>query len=188
MQELKPISFQIVGVYALLMNNPASMQGGNDKGAKAKKIPTPEEEAKTKVYRLDDGQLYFPSEGFRRGIIKRACAGRKIGKFYATSVVPGALFLLNDRSPLVDPETGVLITEYAIDTRRAVIQKAGIMRSRPRIEHWSTTVNYEIDPDFLDEATVLDLQNIAGKIAGIGDYRPEKTGPFGRYYAELIIN
>jgi len=181
---METLNLQIVGVSPLLMNNPASMSNGS-KGVGTKKIPTPEEEAALKVYRHDVGGLFIPSDGFRRGIIKRACSGRRIGKRYASAVVPGALFLLHDRCDLVDPDTGEVIAEYEIDTRRAVIQGNGVLRSRPRVEKWATILNYEIDTDFLNSEVVLELQNMAGKIAGVGDYRPEKTGPFGRYTAEV---
>ena len=180
------IRLRITGISPLLMNNPESMGGGPSKGLGTKKIPTPEEESAAKVYRNGDGQLYFPADGLRNGIIKKACPGRRIGKRYASAIVPGALFLTQEKLLLIHPKTHKPITKYEIDIRRCVVQGQGVRRARPKIMKWGGIVTYEFDPDFLPGDTVVELQSIAGKLAGLGDYRPQCGGPFGRYTVELI--
>jgi len=73
---LYTVTIEVVGKRPLLMNNPASMGAASAKGAKParKTIPTPEEEAASKVYRLPSGQLYIKSEAFRGALIKAASA------------------------------------------------------------------------------------------------------------------
>jgi len=186
MQEVK---LKITGTSPLLMNNPASMKSGGGGLSTKKKEYIPEEEAAPKRYLTSDGEhLCFPVAGFLGGIIQKACSGRKINKRFASAVVPGALFQLNELTVLLDPITNKPISadDYDIDVRRAVVGKAGVHRARPKVENWATELTLEFDDEFLDPQTILELVNLAGKIAGVGDFRPAKRGPFGRYSAELI--
>ena len=182
---MEQVTLKIIGIGpGLLMHNPANMKS-NSQGVGSKKIPKPEDEAEAAAYRLPGGQLYGPGEGFRSGIIRYACSGRRIARRSARTVVSGALFLTSDVCPLLDAN-GEPITEYEIDSRRAVVQRQGIVRNRPHIREWQTTVDYEFDTEFVTADIVLELQNIAGKIAGWLDYAPRSKGPFGRYVAEIV--
>ncbi|MDM7461540.1 MAG: hypothetical protein P3X24_007845 [bacterium] len=81
------------------------------------------------------------------------------------------------------------ITEYAIDTRRVLVQRQGVMRSRPRIEPpWALVGEFEYDLGLGKDAQgpiavqlVLKALGFAGQIVGIGDYRPQKGGIHGKY-------
>lgn len=188
------VALQIIGLSPLLMHNPVKMETGGS-GIAGSKIPEAAIEAEQNAYRNPDDSLYIPSEGFRSGVINRACTGMKIAKKAASGIIRATFFLLHDRCSLICPETGNPITEYEVDSRRAVVlsnrRKAGVVRSRPRIRKWATEVSYEVDLDWWDDVTVaashmLELQNRAGKLAGVGDYRVECNGPFGRYRAEII--
>lgn len=186
---MEQLQLKITGISSFLMHSPRAMTSPGDdpkKSIKTKKILPPKDEAESYTDRLPDGQLYCPSIGFRVGIIRRAAKGRRVGKLAATTVIPGALFLTVERCPFVHPETNAPISEYEVDIRRAVVQRQGIRRARPLIREWSCVVEYEYDLDFITGGVVVELQNIAGKIAGVGDYRPEKGGSFGRYYVEVI--
>ena len=184
---METVQLLINGISPILMHNPAAMGSTDNAAMKVKSIPTPEDEAEASSYRLADKQLYMPTEGFRLGILKKSVQGRKIGKRYASSVVAGALFLINDRMPLFNPANGrEPVMDYEIDIRRVVIQGAGIRRARPRVWPWGGVLDYEYDPDFIGRDVVLELQEIAGKLAGIGDSRPQKTGSFGRYSVEIV--
>ena len=60
------------------------------------------------------------------------------------------------------------------------------MRARPRFNEWACMVAFEIDQDFVSTEVVLELFNRAGKVAGVGDFRPGKQGIYGRYKVELV--
>ena len=87
---------------------------------------------------------------------------------------------------LVNPETGKQIKSYKIDSRRAVIQRQGVVRSRARIDLWSCILIMECDTDFLMPDQMLELLNLGGKIAGVGDFGPRSGGEFGRFTAEIV--
>ncbi len=167
-----------------MMNNPASMEESGT-GVGRKKIPTPKEEAARKVYANEDGTLYVPSIAFRSALLT-AAKGRRIGKQAATSVLPGAVFNVDTRTPLVHPDTGEAIKDYDVNVVRAVVQKNGVRRARPEIPRWGCRLYLEIDTEPIDARLVADLLMIAGKVAGVGDWRPEKKGAHGRFRAEMV--
>lgn len=174
------IKITVDGLTALLLHNPAGMGTGNDGlSVKGKNIPTPHEEAEAGAYRMPDGQLALPSFAFR-GALLSAAKGRKLGKAFATAIVRGSVFVTSELTPLWHPD-GSPLKEYEIDARRARVGTAGITRCRPKLDPWSAVVEFEADPEFIAEDTVRELLGIAGRTIGVGDFRPEKTGPFGRF-------
>ena len=181
------IKYRVTSTSPLLMHNPSAMMGGNGGEVKAKKIPTPEEEAAAGAYRMEGGQLYIPVRAFR-GSILNGCKGLRIGKIAAKTVFAGALFAAGEQCPLVDPDTGKPLKNYEIDVQRAVITstKAAVMRARPRVDRWACELELEHDPDFLEPSQIDSVFATAGQIVGVLDYRPAKGGPYGKYKVERI--
>lgn len=70
------------------------------------------------------------------------------------------------------------------DARSVVVQRARLMRYRPRFDQWSTTITIHYAPDVLDKAQIIQAAENAGRLIGIGDFRPEKSGIFGRFQVE----
>jgi hypothetical protein len=187
MEGITIVSLRIVGISPVLMNNPAGM-APKPQGVNTKQIPSAEDEAATKVYRMENGQLYLPSTMFRSALIG-AGAGRRIGKMGAGTILSGSVFTVTDKVPLVDPTTGKPITKYAISTMRAVVNKSGVLRSRPEIAEWACNIDLEVDVTQIPNLNnVVELMNIAGRMRGVGDFRPQKKGPYGRFRAETVDN
>ena len=181
------MSFKITGLSPLLMNNPASMAVPSG-GLRRKAIPTPAEEALSKRYADDKGFLYIKTISFRSALLG-ACVGRKLGRIGARRVVSAAVFTVAETADLLDPDTGRRIKDYAVNTTGAVIMKARIWRSRPEVPRWSCRLDLEVDGDFIAKPEpVLELLNVAGKISGVLDWRPERGGQYGRFRAELLDN
>lgn len=78
---------------------------------------------------------------------------------------------------------GKPLDNFEVDSRPVVIPstKGRIMRHRPKIEKWQAEIPLEIDTGVLPVATIHQLLEEGGRRIGIGDYRPEKTGPYGRF-------
>lgn len=182
------VRFRVTGVSPLLMNNPLSMRGGQATVG-AKKIPSPEEEAASKVYRLPDGQLYLGATALRSSVIDGG-KGLRLGKLGASGILSSAVFVTREECPLVDPATGEPVRAYAIDTRRVVVQNQGIIRARPSVWPWQCEVEFEFEAEQLTTDHILRFFATAGKVVGVGDYRPRcprgKGGPFGRYTVDLV--
>lgn len=179
------VTFKITGLSPLLQHNPAAMASGSDDSLKGKKRYDRDEEAAASVYRTATGEFYHPSIAFRAAIFK-ACTGRKIGKMSAKTVVSASVFPAERHCILIDPETEKPLTEYEIDSSSVVVNKARVIHHRGMFPKWATMFVAEIDTEMLPKLEVVqELLNIAGKIAGVGDWRVEKLGTFGRFKAEL---
>jgi hypothetical protein len=179
------IAFKIVGTSPLLQNNPAAFIGSTDKGAlEGPKQYKDEEEARLRLYLDPDGNYCHPTEAFPKSMVK-AVTGLKFGKMKmgAPNVVKGCVFIPEPFTIILD-EHGEPAKEYTIDRRSVVIGGARILRCRPCWSNWRMNLALEVDtammtPDWARQALAL-----AGRIKGIGDYRPEKGGGFGRFRVE----
>ena len=73
------------------------------------------------------------------------------------------------------------LKDIEIDSRPVVIQRARVMKHRTRIEKWNLVFSFEIEEDIIPVEDVHEMVVDAGRRSGIGDYRPSKGGPFGRF-------
>lgn len=179
---MKPeiVAFTIVGVSPLLQNNPENFIGAvADVGLASKKVYVDADEAKLRVYQNSDGQFCHPSDAFKRSMVK-AVAGKKFGKAHATAVIKGAVFIVEQYSVIEDPK-GEPAKKYTIDKRSCVVNKARVNRCRPCWANWQIKVALEIDTAIVSPEDVKVALQLAGRIIGIGDFRPEKGGGFGRF-------
>ena len=181
------ITVKLAGLTPLLMNNPQSMRSASEENKKVgpKVIPTPEVEAAAKVYLMPGSdQLCFPSSGVRKAILQ-ATRGQRVLKRAARPFFAGALLLLDEWFPLMDGE-GTPITTYQIDVRRAVIQKAAVMRARPLIPMpWFLEGTFRFNP-LINADQLRSVLTDAGLTVGLGDYRIEKDGSFGSFEVQEI--
>ena len=147
--------------------------------ATVKKIYDDAEEAKRRLYLTPDGEMCHPSEAFTKAMVK-AVAGKKFGKMFATNAIKGSVFITEPHS-IIEDENGKVAKHYTIDRRPVVVGKARILRCRPCFSKWQMRVAFEVDTAILQPAQVRESLALAGRIIGIGDYRPEKGGGFGRF-------
>ena len=140
---------------------------------------TPREEAAPKCYKDSDGQLYIPSTNVLSCIIAAGTfhkAGKSKLTTQKTSLIPAGIIVTDLVCPLNTKE-------WEVDSRSVVIPSTGgrIMCHRPRIDEWETSFTLEVDSEMFNEKTVRLLVDDAGKKLGLGDYRPQRKGPFGRF-------
>lgn len=152
---------------------------------------TPREEAEKVTYRYPDGTLYHPGAAIAR-LLREAGANHKIkgSRKSVKYAVPGAVIVLDDTIALLHPETNEPLDDYEVDSRPVVIPatKGRVMRHRPRVDEWAMEFQLEIDEDLLPPEFVCQLLTEGGKKLGLGDFRPEKGGPFGRFNVTLWKN
>lgn len=74
-------------------------------------------------------------------------------------------------------------SDMVVDMRRGRLPKDGtaVCLVRPKFEQWTCEVTLEIDESIANEKTVRELLKVAGTAIGLGDFRPAKRGPFGRF-------
>jgi hypothetical protein len=182
------ITLQCTGTTGLLMHNPASMAPSNAGKLDTKRIPTPEVEAAAGRYVTDDGKyMRFPMQGFKSSFVSGG-VGRRIGKRSATAVLKATIFPSEKWVMLLHPTSGkpIKADDYTIDVQSVVVQKSRILRARPLVVPWRCMVTFEVD-DSIDRPDILvEIGNLAGRMVGVGDFRPATGGSFGRYEVSLV--
>lgn len=165
----------------ILLHNPSSMLVyRKGKGPSAKSIPTPEEEAAAALYWTEDkSSIMIPAINIQSCMIA-ASSGWKVGKKSMMPYIAGSIF--------IDPKAVPFNTKkYEIDIRRVVIMGKGIMRARPKLYPWKLYFSIgvaEEDIPIAGDALSENLHNIlneGGRRLGLGDFRPQRKGPFGRF-------
>ena len=56
------------------------------------------------------------------------------------------------------------------------------LRYRPMFERWALPITVEFNSAFVQPAQIVNLFENAGFGVGLGEWRPEKNGPFGRFH------
>ena len=68
-----------------------------------------------------------------------------------------------------------------------VVQRSRILRTRAIFETpWSLDATIEVDPELVDKNSLATWLDIAGRRVGLGDWRPEKSGVYGRFITDFI--
>ncbi len=82
--------------------------------------------------------------------------------------------------------------QWIVDKRRGVLKSGpgggvavGIVR--PKFMQWSFDVEIEVDLDQINMDKVHDLFKAGGRYSGLGDFRPSRKGPFGRFVAAKFV-
>lgn len=169
------IKAAIEGARPILLHSPAGMAAPSN-GKKV--IPTPEDEARSYLYWTDNkSSIALPSWNLLRSFIKAAAAW-KIGKLSAANVLAGAV----EFDPMMLSFNTV---KYELHTCRAVVMGAGIMRTRPQLFPWRLEFTALADETCFQKReqieVLAEIMRDAGRRVGVGDFRPEKKGPFGKF-------
>ena len=140
----------------------------------------PRAEATKAAYIAADGTYYFsafsiPNSMGNAGASHKMRGSRKTLRFIVPSAVrvtAEAITILNGNGPAKD---------FEVDARPVTIPatKGRIMRYRPRFDSWGAKFSLLLDESSLSIEDAHRLLDEAGQFIGIGDFRPEKRGPFG---------
>lgn len=177
------ISVTIQGKTPLIMNrfteiNEVKVSSGTSAVAVGYK-GTPREQATPKAYMDDAGNLYIPGPNIFACLIA-AGVFHKVGKSKVTtqksSLIPAGMSIEEIVCPLNTKE-------FEIDSRGVVIPATGgrIMCHRPRLDTWATHFTLSVDESMFAPEFVRILMDDAGNRVGLGDFRPARKGPFGRF-------
>jgi hypothetical protein len=142
------------------------------------------EQALYRAYVDAGGNFFIPSEQVRQAMIAAGTGIKaKMGnsKRSMKNIVAGMFNIREEKLPLNK--------NFVIDKRSAVNQnnKARIISIRPKWENWETSFVLEIDNDTITEETIKQIICDAGNYVGIGSYRPQKNGKYGRFEVTKFV-
>jgi hypothetical protein len=64
------------------------------------------------------------------------------------------------------------------------MKKSSVLSIRPMLKEWEGTLKMTTCSDVIGREEILDMLTWVGLYCGIGDWRPERGGKFGRFTAE----
>ena len=168
------VNVTIEGSTPLLMNRfrDASIEGKSIKKGEAK-----ETNIEDKLYLTAEDKPYIPAVYFWRALID---AGKRLqvrGQKKATySKIVGSCVEIN-------PAAIMIKGSYKPYRTSAVnpMTKGRMMVTRPMFEKWSCTFEISVAGDEISAETMNTLVINAGQTTGIGDWRPEKKGMYGKF-------
>ena len=79
---------------------------------------------------------------------------------------------------------GVTADELGKTAQFTVPVKVGqsrIERTRAKFDEWALTFRLDVDDELVDQEQLASWLDIAGRRIGLGDWRPEKSGTYGRF-------
>lgn len=182
--KVKTIQITIEGVTPLLLNkfhdeaqqkasSGSSIVAVGDKGS-------PKEQATKKLYTDEAGKFVIPQPNLFRCILdagKFFKAGKSKVTTQKTSLIPACLSIEQLTIPIAHKEP------WTVDTRPVRIPATGgrILCHRPMFNDWSLTFTAELDTELLTPKLLREIVDAAGKRVGLGDFRPDCKGPFGKF-------
>ncbi len=181
---MKIITVKIKGCTSLLQHrfNEAAELPGVARGVLINR-GTPREEAEKVCYRDKQGRFYFPGAAIGR-LLREAGSNHKMkgSRRSAKFVVPAAVLVMDD-AIIINNGDSKPAPDFEVDSRPVVIPatKGRVMRHRPRFDIWSALFTIRINELILPVDFVHTLLTEGGQQIGIGDFRPEKGGPFGTF-------
>lgn len=189
MLQQSAVKITIRGLSPLLQNNPISMLKGNDDNAKVRRVKvSPEVEAESTTYRDSNGALFIPSSAIFGCILNGASDLKVKGtRKSGASILKGSILGITDitgtqRQVTIRDENGNPKVNIEIYSARCVIQRASVIKHRAMIDNWTMEFVVKYASEYIASSSlIIDALERGGILVGIGDYRPEKKGEFGRF-------
>jgi hypothetical protein len=138
---------------------------------------TNEQRAEELCYRNKDGKCYIPSTQLY-GVLINA------GSHFKTKVGASSKSLKTLVAGMISISPfEIIMPDYdEVDAQPGSNRFAGkIMLYRPKWSTWKAEFTLHVNNDSITDETLIDLLTVGGSNYGIGAYRPQKSGPYGRF-------
>lgn len=192
----KRVQVTIKGTSPLLMHsdrgaNPLSDEAKALKAVSSKRKKTEDDYAammeiewNASLYLDGDGAIVMPVENMR-ATVRDGAKLSKMGKEISRKV-----FLDGEFIPLTyggPRDRAALFADARFrDTRSVRVGQQRVMRTRPVFRDWSLTFTAYWQSDAFDVDLFKQCLESAGGFIGLGDFRPDKGGTYGRFILESI--
>lgn len=172
---MKKIEIEIEGTSSLLMNRFRDKQISEK--TKKRAGEQKEMDVNEKLYE-NNGKPYIPARYLEGCMIEAAKQQKIVGKGKATySKYVGATIHIEPEAILLDPGKWQPYTIAAVNP----MTKGRMVVTRPRFDSWSLSFSVICEDDDISVDTVEKILTYGGQFVGIGDWRPDKKGKFGKF-------
>ena len=173
---MEKVNVEITGTTPILFNRfrDAAIEGKSKKRTGAML----ETDIEDKLYLDDKGKTMLPSVYLKNSISEAAKQFKIVGKGKSTysKIVASTV----DVSPfMISFDCG----KYDIFRISAVnpMTKGRMMTERPKFDKWKVSFEIILNDPAVPISVINEILEHAGKYVGIGDWRPEKKGMFGKF-------
>ena len=174
---MKTFKATITGISPLLMNRPSALIGDISKDKKPFKDDA-EEQANSKLYKNTEGKLYQPSTHIYGALIEAGKQKKVVGKGKATySKIVGYAVEVSPFEIEHKKQKWEIFSILAVNPST----KGRVLSHRPILKEWELDFEVNFDEEQIAPSIMKELLEIAGKVAGLGDWRPQKKGPHGKF-------
>lgn len=141
---------------------------------------TPREQAEAKLYLSHDNRPMIPGPNLFRCLIdagKYFKSGRSKITTQKSSLLPACVDILEIELPIEHREP------WSVDTRAVRIPSTGgrILCHRPCFHDWKLTWTLNVNRSLIGIKLLREIVDAAGERVGLGDFRPDCKGPFGKF-------
>ncbi len=171
---MKEVNVEITGLTPLLMHNiaGADLEG---KSRKATKTYKDEDEAEKSAYWMTEGKkrmLCVPSRCLY-ACIRTASSYFKVKGRSMKPIIAGSV--------RIEPENISLGTDkYEIDKQSVVVQRARILRVRPKLPNWKLRFKIIYNEEYISDPDIIrKILEEGGVKVGLLDFRPANGGQYG---------
>jgi hypothetical protein len=188
------LSVTLTGTHPMLMHNgrlanPIDPWTRQLKALTSKRKKTDEDilqiaqvEARAGCWETVDGMLGIPSAAVWR------CFYDASKQFKLGTTVKKSFYFDDVVEPLTVAGSQISATDFVadfdnVDYRTIKVQTSRVMRARPKVPvGWQTTHHFELFDDVLDKRDLVNVMDSAGRLYGLGDWRPT----YGRFTVEVV--
>jgi len=180
---MKIIRTTIEGITPLLLNrftDEAQLKATNGSTGTYQKHLDPADDAESRLYKDESGTIVMPQPNLLRCLID---AGKffKAGKTKVTtlksSLIPACVTIEEMYCEIVSRKG------WTVDQRPIRNPATGgrLLRYRPMFHDWLICFTMILDTEILSTKQLREIVDGAGKRIGLGDFRPDCKGPFGKF-------
>lgn len=183
--DIRKITLQVEGDSPLIMHKwdekaKKQMLDKQMKKAVVREAKDPEAQYLSSLYVLDaEKKIYgFPADAFKAAAVR---GGKSMG--VTMTDARGAFFVHGvyaegEGRELVPLKGDVSMREDMVKLETGVAD----IRYRGQVEHWTADVVISYNASVLSAEQIVNMFNAAGFGVGLGEWRPERNGMFGRFH------
>lgn len=140
-------------------------------------------ECQTALWLDEKGAPTIPGGAIRRMIENAARKSKQDGDVREGLIVVAVRFAYDKEKYGKTIEELGRNAQYTVGV---VVQRARILRTRAKFDRWGARFIVDTDPELVDKQKLGNWLEVGSRRVGLGDWRPEKSGHFGRFTVESV--
>jgi hypothetical protein len=177
---MKKYNITISGISPLLMNRPSQLDIADKSKDVKRETQTPEQIAQAKLYTDAEGNIYLPATWLQGAVVeagKQKKMGGKGSSKATYSKVAGSCVEINPFEIIMDKAKWKVFSILAVNPTT----RGRNILHRPQFDKWEVSFEVTFEESQIEATVMKELFDIAGRMVGVGDWRPAKKGRFGKF-------